>query len=347
MVVVHLIFSFNPGGSENMLVDILRHQCKKCTNHLVIVNNIVNPDLLKTLPGETTVHCLNRRPGSRNPWPLLRLNLLLRGIRADVLHMHNVGAIGLFPIWFKGAWRKYVTVHGLQTSCLNLKRYHKVFAISKAVQSDLEERCGCYSTVIDNGIDFSAITRRKKSWQNNEPLKIVQVGRLIHQKKGQHLLISAAAQVREKTGRKLDLTFIGEGESLTFLQAKARESGLEDVCKFVGLWPRKKLYQELHKFDILAQPSIYEGFGLTVVEGIAAGIPVIASDGGGPEEILGNGKYGWLFKNGDIGSLASVIISLISKMQQKTISEKSNAAYEYAIQHYDIINTAEKYLNEY
>ena len=347
MVVVHLIFSFNIGGAEAMLVDILRHQSKVCTTHLVIVNDAIDLGLLKTLSSRTKIHQIGRKPGSRTPWPLLRLNLLLRQIGADVVHMHNANAAALFPKWFDGPWRKVVTIHGLGKSCVNLDRYDIVFAISSAVKLDLAERCGYNSAVVPNGINFDEIISKKETQQMNKPWNIVQVSRLLHEKKGQHLLIDALAILRNRYHIDATVTFIGEGPSLEFLQLKVRKLGIEKYCTFAGLWNRERVYQKLNEFDLLVQPSSYEGFGLTVVEGIAARLPVIASDAGGPAEILKDGQYGWLFRKGDCQDLADKLRTVIELMQVGDTDTKLHAAYSYGKANFDISRTADKYMQEY
>ena len=347
MVIVHLMFSFNIGGAETMLVDILRHQSKKCTTHLVIVNDEVNYKLLNTLPPETDVHLIGRRPGSRSPLPLLRLNLLLRQIGPTIVHMHNVEAAAMFPKWFDGSWKNFITVHGIGKPCNNFSRYDMVVAISSVVKRDLTERCGYDSIVIPNGISFDAITNKEKPHQVGVPWKIVQISRLIHEKKGQHLLIDALAVLRKTYHIDATATFIGEGPSLEMLKTQAQTLGIKKFCTFAGQWSRKRVYQKLCEFDLLAQPSLSEGFGLTVVEGMAAGLPVVASDDGGPAEILEGGQYGWLFRNGDSQDLVDKLCTVFELMQARDIDTKLQVAYNYSKANFDISHTADKYMQAY
>lgn len=347
MKILHVIYSFTAGGAELMLVDLLRAQSSFGKTHLIIINNVLNNDLLTLVNAATEIHCLNRNPGSRNIVSLFKLNLLIREINPDIIHAHNESVIALI---FKGLrlhWRIFVTVHDVNKSCTHLKKYSKIFSISNAVQHDLLKRCGLRSVVVMNGIDFKNIQRKTHLSLSKSSLKIVQVSRLCHEKKGQDLLIDALVELRNNYGIDASVTFIGEGDSLEILKEHARKLNVYNHCIFTGLWAREKIYRDLCKFDVLVQPSIWEGFGLTVVEGIGAEIPVVVSDGGGPAEIINNGTYGWLFRNGDSKHLATVLACLVKPELQNEIDNKIKKAYSHVLEKYDISRTANHYLDEY
>ena len=89
--------------------------------------------------------------------------------------------------------------------------------------------------------------------------------------------------------------FIGEGEDSEALQDMARTLGVESHVNFLGKRSRKWIYAHLADYDMLVHPSRYEGFGLTVAEAMAAGIPVAVASSGGPAEIIQNGRLGEVF----------------------------------------------------
>ena len=95
---------------------------------------------------------------------------------------------------------------------------------------------------------------------------------------------------------------------------------------------------------MFVQPSIYEGFGLTVAEAMAAKIPVLVSENQGPLEIIDNGKYGYYFKNGDANDCADKIINIIEQGVDKNLIE---AAYNRVEENYSVTQTAINYINEY
>jgi glycosyltransferase involved in cell wall biosynthesis len=347
MRIVHILFSFHTGGIETMLVDILDYQCKEHQTHLIIINNEFTPVLLETLAPTVNVHFINRTPGSRNPLPIISLNLLLRKIQPTIVHMHDaIERRILFPV-LCGRFQKLLTMHDVNKPCRNLDHFDQIFAISKAVQNDLAKRCRIKTTVIHNGIEFSNISRKNLALHLHQPIRIVQISRLLHEKKGQHLLIEAQPILKKTYGIMATITFIGDGPSKEYLKKLAHQLNETENCIFAGSWSRKRIYENLFDFDILVQPSLYEGFGLTVVEGIAAGLPVIASDLDGPAEILERNRYGWVFKTGETSSLAETISTVVKNSNTEEFRTKINQSYEHARIAYNIRDTAKTYLEAY
>ena len=103
----------------------------------------------------------------------------------------------------------------------------------------------------------------------------------------------------------------------------------------------------IKNYQMLVQPSIFEGFGLTVVEGMAAKIPVLVSDIDGPMEIIDNGQYGFHFKNGDIDDCAKKIDLLLNEYKSEECKNKINDAFSHANENFNIIKTAKNYLDNY
>ena len=111
MKICHLIFSFNTGGAETMLIDIVNEQVKTEQVYLGIINDSVNQRILSQIDSRVHIYRLNRTPGSRNPVPLIKLNLWLLSKRFDVIHTHN---LGILPLLFPRASRvRFATVHAL------------------------------------------------------------------------------------------------------------------------------------------------------------------------------------------------------------------------------------------
>ena len=102
--------------------------------------------------------------------------------------------------------------------------------------------------------------------------------------------------------------------------------------------------KHLKDYDLLVQPSIYEGFGLTVAEAMAAQLPVLVSDIEGPMEIIDQGKYGLFFKANDQESLANALSGILERGFDEHLVED---AMHYVKSKYDVSVTAEKYVNQY
>ena len=102
--------------------------------------------------------------------------------------------------------------------------------------------------------------------------------------------------------------------------------------------------EHLADYDLLVQPSLFEGFGLTVAEALAAKVPVLVSDSMGPYEVTGYGECGYVFKTGDSGDCAAVLSRIITSGDDGPMIERG---YRRATGLYDIKHTARRYLESY
>lgn len=345
MKILHVIFSLNTGGSETMLVDIINEQSKTHKVELLIVNNIVNEELVGNINKEIFIHYLYRKPGSKNPFSILGFNYRVFKINPAVIHFHNHNGINLLQIKTKAV--TCLTIHALNVPVNNFLKHKKLFSISNAVQEDVLSRGGIKSIKIYNGIRFDDI-ETVSNYETIENFKIIQVGRLDHEIKGQHVLMKAISiLVNEKGMTDIQLDFIGEGNSLGYLENLAKELNIENYVNFLGIKSREFVYRELKNYQLLVQPSLFEGFGLTVVEGIAAKIPVLVSDIDGPMEIIDNGNYGFYFKTGDAEECSERIYEIIDNYQTDRIRDKINESYAYSQDNFNIQKTAAEYINNY
>jgi glycosyltransferase involved in cell wall biosynthesis len=141
------------------------------------------------------------------------------------------------------------------------------------------------------------------------PLRLGIVGRVAPWK-GQHVFLSAFAEAfPEESARAVvigDALFEGDKSYAADLRALAEELGIASRVDFLGF--TEEVPAELARLDMLVHSSVVpEPFGQVVVEGMAAGLPVVATDGGGPREIITDGVDGLLYPAGDQQALAEVL----------------------------------------
>lgn len=337
MNIVHIVWGLGIGGVESMLVDIANYQVKTNTVSIIIINNIINPTLSNKLDPQIKLYQCNRKVGSKNPLPLIRLNLNIHRIKPDIIHVHMEGIIKY--IWFNFNAKIVRTIHNIACSGKDFPKFNKLFAISKAVQSRTLQQ-GFKSKVIYNGIHFNYIKAR--THQRNSIFRIVNVGRLENDK-GQRILIEAAKLLKEQNNIVFEIDLIGGGNNEITLKNLVKDYNLDNIIHFLGFQSRTFVYENLCKYDLYVQPSIFEGFGLTIAEAIAAKVPVLTSDLEGPIEVIANGKYGKSFKCGDANDLAKIIY----KFYNGEITIDTNAAWNFAYENFNIDTTAQKYLDEY
>mgnify|MGYP003856777225 CR=1 FL=1 len=206
--------------------------------------------------------------------------------------------------------------NGLMYKCLSkllYKRAHRVVAVSEGVKRDLIKSLGVSASkivVIKNPVDIErvremAMSERADPWINEErSAVIVSVGRLFPQKDFE-TLIKAFKLVREQNAAKL--VIIGEGPERDKLERLVAMLKLENYVKLVGVKTNPFVY--LNNADVFVQSSKWEGFPNVLLEALAVGVPIVATDcHSGPAEIL-NGINGCsLVPVGDERSMADAIL---------------------------------------
>ena len=343
--ILHLSFCYTQGGIHNMMSDIIRHQILDGHDvSLLIVSDVIDSRVICNLPEEVKLYKAHRPKGSKNPYyAYIMYKIIQRQIKPDVIHCHD-SISG--PILMFDRRPRIHTVHDTvySTRCYGFFDY--IVAISDSVK---EHVLDTFKTdkikTIYNGIDFSLIDTRNR-YVDDDTFKMVIVSRLVHVKKGHDLLLKAMNRLKPKTNKKLMLDIVGDGASREYLFNMVEDLGLsENVC-FLGAKERSWVYKHLKDYDLLVQPSRYEGFGLTIVEGFAAKIAVLASDIDGPKEILDDGKYGYTFQSENLDSLCDTLKDIINKPAQ-LMWKKIENDYTYMKRNFSIETTAKNYVELY
>lgn len=337
--ILHIIFAFETGGTETMLIDILNLQV--CTNDvsLLIINDVIDEVLIKNISPNIKIYRINRKAGSKNFWPVLKLNFLLRKLKPDVIHIQDSKAL---PLVFYPRKKKVLTAHCLNLE-FNTKSVGKIFAISKTVEQDLLARYNQSSIVVYNGILFSNILQKEKGREKEDVFKIIQVGRL-EQIKGQNILIDALLTLKERFKiNNVYVDFIGDGSTRIDLEEQVKRCHLEDRVSFLGSKSREFIYNNLKSYDLLLLPSTEEGFGLTIVEAMGAKLPLLVSNIDAPMEVINYGEYGFYFENKNSKDCAEKIKII---MESDTLAQ-TEKAYNFAITNFDLSLTVEQYNKNY
>lgn len=340
MKIAHITWSLGTGGIETMLADIVNEQIISEKVAVYIINNYVDEDIINKINKNCKLIFCGKKIGSKNILPIIKLNWELIKFNPDIIHIHLPGIIKLIPFI---RCKKVFTIHNTHTTNQEYSHFDALYGISNAVK-DYTRKQGYESITIYNGINISKI-KSKNNFEKPSKYKILQIGRLYNPHKGQHILLKAIKKlVYQKGVQNFIVDFIGEGPSLKELQVYVDKNNLQQYVNFVGLKSRDYIYEHLCDYHLYIQPSLSEGFGLTIAEAMVAKVPVIVSNLEGPMEVINNGELGDFFTCGDYKELASKIAAF---MEKNMCVEKIHRAHEYAIKHFSVINTANKYLYEY
>ncbi len=227
-----------------------------------------------------------------------------------VLHNH-ISLRAAFPMLF--CWRRWVIAHqtGLRRAdgglgLLNcFKRAVLPFARSVAISKSIAEDLPKVAAIIPNPYADHVF---RDLHPTVRPFDLIFLGRLVSDK-GCGLLLEAIAKLGTE-GLRPRLLIIGRGPEEQRLHDQTRMLGLGDRVEFAGPLSGEALVRRLNEARILVVPSLWnEPFGIVALEGIACGLAVVGSSGGGLPEAIG--PCGLTFPNGDAAALAARLAELL------------------------------------
>jgi glycosyltransferase involved in cell wall biosynthesis len=206
-----------------------------------------------------------------------------------------------------------------------------VFAVSEQVRRHTIEVDGVAAervVTVHNGLDlkdWSGVGRAGRA-EAGDGVRITTVGN-IRRVKGHDVLVRAAAAIVERfpSARFSVAGDVLEADYFAELQALVRELGLTGRFEFVGGVAR--LDEHLSGADVFVLPSRSEGFSNAIVEAMAAGLPVVATDVGGNAEAVRAGVTGYLVPSEDVGALTEAMAKLLAEpLRARAMGEAGRVA---------------------
>lgn len=175
------------------------------------------------------------------------------------------------------------------------------------------------ATLVGNGIDFSAITKkvgfgareriRKEFGVSDDAFVIVNVARFEPQK-GHFFLLQTLKQMIPQVSRKVVLMLVGMGVDQEKVEAEVKRLDLQDAVVFTGF--RKDVPEILAASDVSVMASHYEGIPRALMESMALGLPVVATDVPGTRTLIQSGQTGLLVEYGDVHGLSSALAKVLT-----------------------------------
>lgn len=342
MRILHVITTINRGGAENHLADLVCGQLDRGAEVSVAYLKGDGYWTEKLASAGCPVVPLGlRRYGEIKP--LFTLGKLLREFQPDIVHAHMPpaelysrlammasGFPGCFVIskhnderFFSGWGQRFV-------GRWVLSRAKRVIAISGAVNRYVEANLRPQSdqvVTVHYGIDpgpYRAITPEVVSgvrayWGIPEGAHVIgTVARFVPQK-ALHVLLKAYANYRASAVRDSRLVLVGRGPLEDDLKQLAVSLGIAHAVVWAGF--REDIQAVMRAFDCFALTSKYEGFGLVLLEAMAAGRPVVATAVSAIPEVVADGVTGILCPAGDVESVAAALSRLAEPVLQTALGE--------------------------
>jgi glycosyltransferase involved in cell wall biosynthesis len=312
-IVLEISSAMHMGGGEihfiNLVAGLLRGQCT-----VFAVARPQSPLIPKLREIGVPVYSLPLKHSLDffSVWALRRLS---EQLRADILHAH-VARDYLIAAAARGKTRRLVLTRHLllpisrsplHRACFG--RVDRFIAVSQSVKEVLIRHPGIDSgrvVVIPNGVPLEHFRASSESLAFRERLgiprdaKVVGIVGQISPHKGHEDLVEAAARLSPHYPNMIFLAVgeeSGDGSFIRKLRSQIIQKGLEKNFFFTGF--SEDVPSAMGLLDLLAVPSWEEPFGLVILEAMAAGIPVVATDVGGPREIVENGVSGLLVLRGN------------------------------------------------
>ena len=208
----------------------------------------------------------------------------------------------------------------------------KTIAVSKAIKNELVNFIGLSEekiVPIHNGVDISSFTEFQKIKKTNEQA-ILSVGRFSWSKGHIFLIDAMPAVLSEYPNAKLWL--VGEflpTRARVPLQQHIKKLGIEKSVFFTGKVSTQRLNYLYHEAEVYVQPSLYEPFGITVLEAMSMRKPVIATNVGGIPEIIKNDREGLIVEPRNSLQLAEAISQMLSDpSRRRTIGNNARKRVE-------------------
>lgn len=330
-LIAHVVHRFDVGGLENGVVNLLNRMAAERYRHAVISLTDATEFRRRVLRDDVEFIEMHKTPGHGvKLFP--RLFRLFRRINPAIVHTRNLAALeASVPAWIAGVPLRVHGEHGRDVGDLDgsnrtyrlVRRVHRPFVSHYvAVSSDLEkyllDTIGISSTRVTrivNGVDTAAfapaaVRAPASGCPFVDPALWLcgTVGRL-QPVKNQALLAKAFVRALERApalrGR-LRLIVVGEGPTRAELVDILSRAGVLDLAWLPGA--RNDVADVLRALDVFVLPSLAEGISNTILEAMASGLPVIATDVGGNGELVENGRTGALVTPGDTDALAEALL---------------------------------------
>jgi glycosyltransferase involved in cell wall biosynthesis len=280
----------------------------------------------------------------------------------DIIHVHGLN-YHTFAAVVAGRWLRRPTVTKLANSGeasdilkmrkgeqLALSRFmirpalrcDRFVAVNRAIVDELVASGTPPRAIVQipNGVEVGQ--RPKSTYKLHDPARLLFVGRL-HGQKAVDVLLQSFQELRaRRDGEGVSLTVVGEGPKRGELMALAEQLGVANSTQFLG---NRKVDEFLQDADIFVMPSRAEGLSNAMLEAMSFGLPVVASEIPGNDDLIQHQHNGLLFSVDDPASLTGALIQLLNDASLR--EAMGRCARQTVEEHYSIDDIARRYVALY
>lgn len=354
MKVMQIIPELGLGGAEIMLENLsMALKDETCDVHIVSLY-MLDTVITKRLEEKGfKIHYLGKKRGM-DLSIIVSLAKLFNIEKPQVIHTHrHVIQYAIPAAVISGVSRRVHTVHNVAEKETNKilrvvnKISYKLFnltlvAISPKVKQTIQVEYkseGSDIPMIYNGIYLEKYTPKVSYKSQDRYFNILHIGRFSEQKN--HIgIIESFKQVCE-IHNNVKLQLIGIGELEDEIKRKVKQLELENKVEFLGA--QQDVMDFLNKTDIFILPSLWEGMPITLIEAMATGLPIVATEVGGVPDMIRHNQSGLLTKV-DSKAVAEAIIKLL---EDEKLREKIGKNALVEVQKFSAQEMARKYINTY
>lgn len=344
MHIVHVVYRFGIGGLENGLVKIVtnlpQHQ------HTIITLTDADPVQQQRVAAVAQVVCLQKPPG-QGFRVLRQIFSLLRHLHPDVVHTRNIGTLDVqFLAFIAGVRGRVHSEHGWDTYDPEgknpryrwLRRFSNLYVqrwigLSEELCTWLVQQIRIHDrkvTRIINGVDTTAIRPCHNPVDPDAP-RFVTVSRLSEIKNPLNTVNAFLLFCEHFPDA--ELTVVGDGPLFNQLESVVAASPYRQQVKLVG--EQSNVTPYLQAADVFLLGSSKEGISNTILEAMAAGLPVIATEVGGNAELVEEGTTGYLVRPDTPVALCQAMLKMSKNPQLRerfSLEARLRAERQFSIQ---------------